>query len=195
MVRIVLLTLLFAGGLTAQQTNTVTANASVTRNVAPSVASFQIQFYDTSLTSTVDSAVSGLSSVGVTASQLADVSVALNQGYIVSTYTFAVNVPAGQFGATRDKLIALQRSMASAQSQAVSWSSSMTPSEDDIAAAVEQALPALLAQAKQRAGVLATAMNATLGGLVQLTAPAVSGLAGPRVTFTLGATYAVTPAQ
>ena len=89
----------------------------------------------------------------------------------------------------------LQRTLSNSQTQAVSWTSSLIPNDDDIAAAVEQALPTLLAQAKQRAGVLATAMNATLGALVQLTSPAVGAFAGPSVTFTLGATYAVTPAQ
>ena len=193
--RTVLITILLAAGLAAQQPNTVTANASITKTVTAGTASFQIQFFDTSLSSTVDSAVSGLSSIGVAVSQLSQVSVELNQGFIVSTYTFTLNVPAGQLGATRDKLIALQRTLSNSQSQAVSWSSSLIPSDDDIAAAVEQALPALLAQAKQRAGLLATAMNATLGGLVQLTSPAVNALAGPSVTFSLGATYAVTPAQ
>lgn len=187
--------MMLAAGLAAQQPNTVTATASVTRNVAASTASFQIQFYDTSLSSTLDSAVSGLSAVGVAPSQLSQVSVELNQGFVVSTYTFTVVVPAGQLGATRDKLITLQRSLSNSQSQAVSWTSSLIPNDDDIAAAVEQAVPALLAQAKQRAGVLATAMNATLGSLVQLTTPAVGAFAGPSVAFSLSATYAVTPAQ
>lgn len=193
--RIVLFTTLLAAGLMAQQPNTVTASASITKNVSAGTASFQIQFYDTSLSTTVDSAVSALSSIGVAASQLSQVSVELNQGFIVTMYTFTLNVPAGQLGATRDKLVALQRTLGNSQSQAVSWSTSLIPSEEDLAAALEQTLPALLAQAKQRAGVLATAMSATLGGLVQLTAPAMNGLAGPSVTFTLGATYAVTPAQ
>jgi hypothetical protein len=185
-----------AMGLAAQQQpNTVTASVSITKTVNAGTAVFQIQFVDTSLTSTVDSAVGGLSTVGVASSNLTDVSVAVNQGYVVTTYTFAMPVPSGQFGATRDKLIALQRTLANSQTQAVGWSSSQIPSDDDIAGAVEQTLPDLLTRAKQRAGLLAQAMNASLGALLNLASPAVSGVAGPSVTFTLAATYAVTPAQ
>jgi uncharacterized protein YggE len=63
-----------------------------------------------------------------------------------------------------------------------------------LATALQQALPALLAQAKARAATLATAMNATLGAVTTLTAPSITP-SGASLTIGLTASFAVTPNQ
>lgn len=192
--RLFLVSLALAAGLAAQQPNTVTANVSLSQNITTGTAVFYVQFLDASSSSTVDSAVAALTSAGVTATHLVDVSVALNQGFVVTTYNFKMPVAAGQLGATRDKFIAIQRTLATSQSQAIGWSSSVIPTEDELSTALQQALPNLLALAKTRAGALATAMNASLGAMVTLSAPAIEP-SGATVTVSLSATYAVTPNQ
>lgn len=192
--RLVFLTLALAAGLAAQQPNTVTASVSLTQNITTGTAMFYVQFLDANSSSTVDSAVSALSSAGVSASNLTDVSVALNQGFVVTTYNFKMPVPAGQLGATRDKFVAIQRTLSTSQSQAIGWSSSLIPSDDELATALQQALPTLMNSAKNRAATLAAAMNATLGAVVTLTTPAVDPI-GATVTVSLAATYSVTPNQ
>ena len=192
--RLFLLSLALAAGLAAQQPNTVTANVSLSQTVTTGTAMFFVQFLDASASSTVDSAVAALTSAGVAASHLVDVSVSLNQGFVVTTYNFKMPVAAGQLGATRDKFIAIQRTLATSQSQAIGWSSSVIPTDDEVSSALQQALPNLLALAKTRAGALAAAMNSTLGAVVTLSTPTIEP-SGATVTVSLSATYAVTPNQ
>jgi hypothetical protein len=192
--RFVFLTLALAAGLAAQQPNTVTANVSLSQTISTGTAVFFVQFLDASSSSTVDSAVAALTSAGVTASDLVDVAVELNQGFVVTTYNFKLRVASGQLGATRDKFIAIQRTLANSQTQAIGWSSSVIPTDDEISTALQQALPNLLALAKTRAGALAAAMNASLGAVVTLTAPTIEPT-GATVTVSLAATYAVTANQ
>jgi hypothetical protein len=191
--RFVILALTMAG-LYAQQPNTVTASVSTTQLITTGTVVFDVQFQDVNLSSTVDSAVAVLSSAGISASNLVDVSVAVNQGYVVTTYNFRLTQPGGQLAATRDKFIAIQRTLANSQTQAIGWSGSQIPSDDELATALQQALPGLLAQAKTRAATLATAMNATLGAVTTLTAPSVTP-SGATLTIGLTASYAVTPNQ
>lgn len=192
--RLLFVTFALAAGLFAQQPNTVTANVSLSQAVTTGTAVFFVQFLDAGAASTVDSAVSALSSAGVGASDLVDVAVELNQGFVVTTYNFKMRVASGQQGATRDKFIAIQRTLANSQTQAIGWSSSVIPTDDEISTALQEALPNLLALAKTRAGALAVAMNASLGAVVTLTAPTIEPT-GATVTVSLGATYAVTPNQ
>jgi len=192
--RNILLVLALGAGLAAQQPNTVTANVAVTQSIPAGTALFRVQLVEATLTSNVDSALAALAAAGISASQLNAVNVEINQGFVVSNYDFRVPVPAAEFVATRDKLITVQRNLANSQTQAIGWSSTQTPTDEQLAAALQQAIPSLMEKARQRAGLLAQAMNATLGAVVQLSAPAVSP-DGPIVTVSLTATYAVTPAQ
>lgn len=190
--RTLCIVLCLAASLAAQQPNTVTANVEITQPVTTATATFRIQFVEATLASTVDSALAGLASIGVAASQLNSVSVALSQGFVITTYDFVLRVPAGEFTATRDKLITLNRTLGNSQTQALGWNSTRTPSDEELATALETAMPTLLDRARQRAALLAKAMNATLGNIVTLSAPAVSP-DGPAVNVSLTATYAVTP--
>jgi hypothetical protein len=191
--RFLLITLAAAASVLAQtQPNTVSAAATVTQAIPASTAVFDIQFVDATLTSSVDSAVTTLTPAGITAASLSSVNVAISQGFILTTYNFRLTVPAAELGATRDKIIAIQRTLSNSQTQGLGWSSNVRPSNDDLARALELAMPELLARAKQRAELLATAMNSTLGAVTNLSAPAVDP-AGASVTVSLTATYAVTP--
>ena len=192
--RSILTALAFVTCLAAQQPNTVTANVSVTQGITAGTALFRVQLYELTLASTVDSAVAALAPAGVNSSQLSGVNVAINQGYVVTSYDFLVPVSSGELGAMRDKLITIQRNLANSQTQGLSWSGTQTPTDEELASALEKAMPTLLERARQRATLLATAMNATLGAVVQLSAPAVTP-DGPTVTVSLTATFAVTPAQ
>jgi len=194
MVRFILIVLACLCSLAGQQPNTVTANVSVTQSISAGTAVFQIQLLEATLASNVDSALAVLTPVGVTAAHLNGVNVSISQGFIITTYDFRVPVPAAELGATRDKLIAVQRNLANSQTQGISWSSTLTPTDEQLASALERAMPALMERARQRAALLAQAMNATLGNVVQLSAPAISP-DGPTVTVSLTATFAVTPAQ
>ncbi len=179
-------------GLAAQQTNTVTANVAVTRNISAGTALFRVQLVEATLTSTVDSALAALAPAGVAASQLAGVSVEISQGFVVTTYNFRVPVPGAEFAAMRDKLITVQRNLANSQTQGIGWSSSQTNTDEQLAAALQQAMPSLLEKARQQATLLAQAMNASLGAVVHLSAPAISP-DGSTVSVSLTATFAVTP--
>jgi hypothetical protein len=192
--RTLLLLLTFSAGLAAQQPNTVTANVSLTQSISAGTAVFRLQMLETALTSNVESALAPLAAAGVNASHLSGVSVELNQGFVVTTYDFRVPVPSGEFAATRDKMITVQRNLANSQSQYFAWNSVQIPTDEQLAAALEQAMPALMERAKQRANLLALAMNSTLGAVIQLSTPAVSP-DGPTVTVSLTATYSVTPVQ
>ena len=187
------LVLVLAAELPAQQPNTVTATVAVTQAITAGTALFRVQFVEATLTSNIDSALAVLAPTGISASQLNGVKVEINQGFVVSTYDFHLPVPAAEFAATRDKLITVQRNLANSQTQGIGWSSTQTPTDEQLAAALQQAMPSLMEKARQRANLLAQAMNATLGAVVQLSAPAVSP-DGPIVTVSLTATYAVTPA-
>lgn len=187
-----LLLLAAAAGLFAQQPNTVTASVSHQQQITTSTAVFQIQLVDASLNSTVDSAAGVLSSVGVNSSHLTDVSVAISQGYLLTTYSFTLPVASGDFGAVRDKLLTVQRNLSNSQTQGLGWSSAQVPNDDELASALELAMPALLDKAKRKAGLLAAAMHVNLGDVVTLSAPAVTP-SGATVTVALTATYAVVP--
>ncbi|MBI2690071.1 MAG: SIMPL domain-containing protein [Acidobacteria bacterium] len=192
--RFVILGLAFSAALFAQQPNTVQASVSISQSITTGNAVFNIQFLDAGSATTVDSAVGALSSAGVAASQLSNVSVSISQGFVVTTYTFTTPVPAGQFTAMRDKLIAIQRTLSNSNSQALGWSTVFVPTDDEVSSALQAAMPALLNLAKQRAGTLAQAMNATLGAVVSLSAPTIVP-SGPALSVSLSATYSVTPAQ
>ena len=192
--RFILFLFMLSTGLIAQQPNTVTAYVSLTRTIATGTAQFQIQFVEATLASTVDSAVTALASAGVAPSHLTGISVAISQGFVLTTYNFLLRVPSAEFSATRDKLIAIQRTLASSQTQGIGWSSVQVPSDDELTAALQLAMPALIAKAKGRAALLAEAMPATLGAVTQLTTPAISP-DGPLATFSISATYSVTPLQ
>jgi len=190
--RIILIGLALAAGLAAQQPNTVTASVAVTQNIPAGTALFRVQLVETSISSTVDSALAALTPAGISASQLASVSVEISQGFLLTTYDFRVPVPAGEFASTRDKLITVQRNLTTSQTQGIGWSSSQSNTDEQLTAALQQAIPGLMEKVRQRAEILAVAMNATLGAVVQLSAPAVSP-DGPTVTVSLSATFAVTP--
>ncbi len=169
---------------------TVSAGVSITQAATAGTASFRIQFLDANLSSTVDTPLIGLKDTGLVASNLQGISVSLSQGFVVSTYDFTLNVPAAQFTATRDRLIAIQRSMANATSQALGWSTSFSVSDEDIAKATEQALPALLAAARAKAALLAAAIGKTVGEVESVSAPVVNS-AGLSLVIGLTATYFV----
>ncbi len=191
--RLILITLAAAASLFAQTVpNTVSAAATVTQVIPASTAVFDIQLVDATLTSSVDSAVATLTPAGVTAANLSSVNVAISQGFVLTTYNFRLTVGAAELGATRDKIIAIQRTLSNSQTQGLGWSTNLRPSNEDLARALELAMPELLTRAKQRAQLLAAAMNATLGAVTNLSAPAVDP-AGASVTVSLTATYAVTP--
>lgn len=193
--RPILIAFVLAAGLAAQQPNTVTANVAVTHNITAGTALFRVQIADRNLASNLDSVLGTLAPAGVSASQLSGVSVEISQGFVFTTYDFRVPVPAAEFAAMRDKLITVQRNLAAnSQTHGMGWSSMQTPTDEQLAAALEQAMPSLMEKARQRANLLAAAMNATLGAVVQLSAPAIAP-DGPTVTISLTATYAVTPAQ
>ena len=155
-----------------QQPNTVSVTVSTPQPVTLGTATFRAQFLDASLNSTLDSALGVLGSSGAAAANLSGVSVSINQGFVVTQYDFAIIVPAAQFAATRDKLLAAQRAIANVNSQAIGWTSSYSATDEDAAKTLEQAMPNLLSQAKQQAGVLAGAMGAKLGNIVAMSAPA-----------------------
>jgi hypothetical protein len=183
--------LLTAAGLFAQQPNSVSANVSVVQPVTTANNIFRIQFVDATQTATVETAVTALSSVGVSASQLTGVDVAISQGFVLTTFTFRLVVPTAEFAATRDKIVAVQRTLATSQTQGLGWSSSQNPSAEELTTALQQALPGLLSLARQRAALLAQAMNATLGTLQALSSPSIVA-EGPSVTISLAANYSVT---
>ena len=190
--RSIFIGLALAAGLAAQQPNTVTANVALTQAITAGAALFRVQLVEATLTSNVDSAIAALAPAGVSPSQLNGVSVAISQGFVITTYDFRVPVPAAEFAATRDKLITVQRNLANSQTQGIGWSSAQTPTDEQLATALQQAMPSLMEKARQGASLPAQAMNATLGAVVQRSAPAIAP-EGPTGTVSLTATYAVTP--
>ncbi len=187
---LVWLSVLCACTLAAQQPTTVTANVSATQNVAAGTATFRIQFLDTNLASTVDTALAVLTGTGASTSNLAAVSISISQGFVITEYDFTVPVPAGQFTTVRDRLIAIQRSLQSVTTQGLGWSTSYTASDADITQALQAALPGLLAQAKQQAGILASALGMSVGTVQSVSAPAISNNA-LSVVIGLAVTYTV----
>ena len=194
MMRPIIHSLLALGLLTvaawAQQPNTVTANVSIRQTAAGGTATFQMQFVDTSLSSTVGSAVNVLGGAGASEANLVGVSVSLNQGFVVTQYNFTVRVASGDFSSTRDKLIAAQRALATSNTQAMAWSVDYAVPQDDQARILREALPALLERAKTQAEALAVAMGKTLGSVSSLSTPAVTA-SGLELTLSLAATYTV----
>jgi len=177
----------------AQQPNTVTATVSTTRNVAAGTATFRIQFLDTNLSSVVDTPLNLMQDLGLTAAHLAGVSISISQGFVITQYDFALPVPAAQFGTTRDRLITVQRGLQTSTTQAVGWTTAYSASAEETAAALEQALPALLEQARRRAELVAASIGMTLGAVQSASAPAVTA-SGLSLQIGLTVTYATTAA-
>jgi hypothetical protein len=164
----------------AQQPNTVSTSVTTTQSITPGTAVFTVQFYDTSLSSTLDSALTVVGNTGANAGNLTSSSVYFNQNqtFLITEYDFTIKVPAGEFTATRDKLLALQRTLATSNTQGLDWTNAYTITDDDAAKALESALPGLIDKARAQATVLATAMGAKLGKLsaISTPAPVTSGL-------------------
>jgi uncharacterized protein YggE len=179
-----------AFSLFAQQPNSVSVTVSSTQASSAGTAAFRVQFVDANLSSTVDTALGVLSSTGIAASNLTGISVAINQGFVVTQYDFTLAVPATQFTTTRDRLIAAQRSLANVNTQGIGWTTAFSLSEEDVSRTFEQALPALLEKARQQAGVLARAISLSVGALQSVSAPAVTHT-GLNVAVTLTVTYAL----
>src|SRR5262245_64807544 len=107
----------------AQQPNTVSATVSTIQQAAAGTATFQVQFFDANTNTSVDTALGVLGGAGATATNLSGISVSLSQsGFVITQYDFLINVPAADYAATRDKLIAAQRTLATSNTQAVGWS-------------------------------------------------------------------------
>jgi hypothetical protein len=156
----------------AQQPNTVSTTVTTTQPVAAGTAVITVQFYDTSLNSTLDTALAVVGSTGANAGNLTANPVYLNQGFLITEYDFTIRVPSGEFTATRDKLIAVQRTLATSNTQGIDWTNAYTITDDDAAKELESALPGLLDKARAQATVLATAMGAKLGKLSAISTPA-----------------------
>jgi hypothetical protein len=174
----------------AQQPNTVSATVSTTQPVTAGSAVFRVQFLDANPNSTLDTALGVLGGAGAASSNLSEVSVQLNQNFVVTQYDFVITKPAGEFAATRDQLIAAQRAIANVSSQLIGWSVSYTSSDEDAAKALEQAMPNLLSQARQQATVLAAAMEKALGRVSSISTPAVTR-SGLNLTVAATVTYLV----
>jgi hypothetical protein len=173
----------------AQEPNTVTATVSTTRNVSAGTATFRIQFLDTNLSSVVDTPLNLMQDLGLTPANLTGVSISISQGFVITQYDFTLSVPAAQFGATRDRLLTIQRGLQTSASQAVGWTTTYAASTEETASALAQVLPSLLEQARQRAELLATSMGRTLGQVQTLSAPAVTST-GLSLQIGLTVTYA-----
>jgi hypothetical protein len=155
----------------AQQPNTVSTTVSTTQPVAASTAVITVQFYDAGLNSTLDTALAVVGSTGANAANLTASSVYLNQGFLITEYDFTIKVPSGEFTATRDKLVAVQRTLATSNTQGLDWTNAYTISDDDTAKALESALPGLIDKGRAQASVLAAAMGAKLGKLSAISTP------------------------
>jgi|KBSSwiStaDraftv2_1062776.scaffolds.fasta_scaffold195634_3 uncharacterized protein YggE len=155
----------------AQQPNTVSTTVSTTQPVAASTAVITVQFYDAGLNSTLDTALAVVGSTGANAANLTASSVYLNQGFLITEYDFTIEVPSGEFTATRDKLVAVQRTLATSNTQGLDWTNAYTISDDDTAKALESALPGLIDKGRAQASVLAAAMGAKLGKLSAISTP------------------------
>ncbi|MFN0169812.1 MAG: hypothetical protein ACKV22_25600 [Bryobacteraceae bacterium] len=173
-----------------QLPNTVSASVSTILPASTGTATFSIQFVDANLASTVDTALGVLSDSGAATSNLTGISVSISQGFILTQYEFAVPVPASQFSTTRDRLIAIQRSLQNSATQGLGWTTAYTANADDRLRALQQALPSLLEKARQQAEVLAAGISRTLGPVRSVSAPEItsSGLSlfvGTTVTYDL----------
>jgi len=182
------LALLFpAGPARAQPPRTVTATVNTVQALSAGTANFRIQFVDASLTSSVDTALAALSNTGAAVTNLSGISVSISQGFVVTQYDFLVPVPLAQFAAARDRLIAIQRSLVNSNTQALGWSTSFTAGDEERTRALEQALPALLAQARAQAAVLAAAVGGKTGAVQSLTPDII--VSGLNVTLNLAVTF------
>ena len=176
--------------LPAQQPKTVIANVAVIQPVSAGTATFSVQFLDANASSTLDTALGVLKDTGVAASHLTAISVSVSQGFIVTQYDFTYAVPAAEFTSTRDKLIAAQRSLQSVTTQGLGWTTAYSATAEDKKGALQQALPDLLARAREQAEVLASAIGLHVGTVQSVAAPAIteSGLSlsvGLSVTYTV----------
>jgi uncharacterized protein YggE len=180
--------LVSAAAIQAQQPNTVSTTVSVNRLVTAGTATFDVQFLDASLNSTLDSALTLLSGAGASAANLVGVSVRLDQGFVVTQYDFSIVAGASEYTAVRDKLIAALRALGNSNTQAIGWNVTYSVTDEEAARTLEQALPGLLERAKTQATVLATAMGARLGKVSSIATPSLvrNGLS---VAVTAAVTY------
>ena len=172
--------------------NTVTATVSTVRSASAGTAMFQVQILDASLGSSVDGAIALGASAGVSAATLAGVSVSISQGLVITQYDFNVVVPASEYGATRDKLLAAQRGLATSNSQAIGWTVSYSVSESELAGALEAVLPGLLERARKQADMLAAAIGRTVDQVSAVGVPSLSN-SGLQVFATVAVTYSLKP--
>lgn len=181
---------LVVGAVVGQTPNTVTTSVSATRTATAATAVFEIQVLDATLNSNLDGAIAIAAGGGASAANLRGVSVSVNQGFVITQYNFTVSVPAAEFAATRDKLIAATRALANNNNQALGWSVTYNVSDDDLNNALQQALPQLLERAKRQADGLAAAMGRTVDKVASVAVPALSN-EGLQVFLTVAATYSL----
>lgn len=179
-----------AVSLFAQTPNTASATVSTTRSASTGTATFQIQVLDASLNANLDAAIAIVASSGASTANLAEVSASVSQGFVVSRFDFNVTVPASEYAATRDKLIAAQRALANSSSQAKAWTVSYTVSDEALASALQQALPGLLERARAQADALAAAIGRSVDKVANLGVPVLSN-SGLGVFISLTATYSL----
>lgn len=172
--------------------NTVTATVSSVRSTSAGTATFQVQILDASLNASVDSAIALGASSGATAANLVGVSASISQGLIVSRYDFNVVVPASDYAATRDKLIAAQRGLATSNSQAIGWTVSYNVSDSELASSLEALLPGLIERARKQADTLAAAIGRTVDQVSGVGVPSLS-YSGLQVFATVAVTYSLKP--
>jgi hypothetical protein len=182
--------LLLVGALVGQTPNTVTTSVSATRTATAATAVFEIQVLDATSNSNLDGAIAIAAGAGASAANLRGVSVSVNQGFVITQYNFTVLVPAAEFAATRDKLIAATRALANNNNQALGWSVTYSVSDDDLNNALQQALPQLLERAKRQADGLAVAMGRTVDKLASVAVPSLNN-EGLQVFLTVAATYSL----
>jgi hypothetical protein len=169
---------------------TVAATVSATVPATAGTATFTIQLLDASLTANLDGALSVLQDTGASASTLTGIAVSISQGLIVTQYNFSVRVPASGFAATRDRLLAIQRSLQNSTSRAVGWSTVYTPGDEDLVNAVREAMPGLMERARAKAEVLAAQLDKKLGAVQSISAPEVIS-SGLSLLVTATVTYEV----
>jgi hypothetical protein len=173
---------------------TVAATVSATVPATAGAATFTIQLLDASLTANLDGALSVLQDTGASASTLTGIAVSVSQGLIVTQYNFSVRVPASEFAATRDRLLAIQRSLQNSTSRAVGWSTVYTPGEEDLVKAVREAMPGLMEKARATAEVLAAQLEKKLGAVQSISAPEVLS-SGLSLQVTATVTYEIASPQ
>ncbi|MEO7649386.1 MAG: hypothetical protein ABIZ80_02885 [Bryobacteraceae bacterium] len=170
--------------------NTLKVPASLKVNLPPSEVVFQVDLADT--TRSLDAAAALLKDAGISASNLVAFSTGTTQtGVFYFVYSFELTVPFASFGATRDRLETLRRSLANTVSMSFGTLPA-TASADDIQLARERALPDLIAQASKKAPALANSLRVNVGSVLAVdeTDPVSNGLT---TTFSVAVTFATQP--